>query len=823
MWRRFVDQFTDPIVGVLFGAAVLAGLVGDVKDAVVIGAVLVLNGVIGFVQEGRAEQALAALERMLEQVVTVRRDGRGVDVASVQLVVGDVVLLEAGDRVPADGRVLVARAAAVDESTLTGESVPIDKRASSIEGMDLDLGDRVNELFMNTTVVRGRVELLVTATGMATEVGRIATMLSATVDRATPMEEQLERLGTRLVAIVAVAVAVVFGLALLRGTPLGEAALEAVALGVAAIPEGLPAVVTVTLAVGVAAMAREQAIVRRLASVETLGSTTAICSDKTGTLTRNQMTPVAVWHAGVAVEVNDDRVEGGVATALGVGVLASDATLHREGGDHVGDPTELAILVAARSVGVDTDRIRATAPRLAELPFDSATKLMATVVNHDAGLLLAVKGAPDALLARCSQVAAADGGWAMDDGTWTNIDEQLEDWASRGWRVLAIASRPLDGPAPDEPGEVADLVDNLRLEALVAMVDPPRDGVVEAVARCIGAGIRVRMITGDHPSTAAAIARAVGIRGDVVTGAELEAMSDAELADRMDGIGVCARVSPEHKVRVVDALHLRGDVVAMTGDGVNDAAALRRADVGVAMGVAGTEVTKEAADVVLADDNFTTIVTAVERGRAIHDNFTTFVRFQLTTNLAAIATILIAGLVALPSPFTAIQILFVNLIADGPPAMALGVDRARPDVMSRPPGDRDASVLDLTVLRSLLPTALLMTMATLTVVAVTPEVTRSTMAFTTFVLLQLGNVLAVRGGRHGVLHRHLFTNRWVWAAVALVLAVQVVVVHLPVAQGLFATTDLSGRQWTTAVAIGLLPLALAELTARATRLRRGSR
>lgn len=811
--RRLGDQFTSPIVVVLFGAAVLAGLVGDLKDAIVIGAVLVLNGVLGFVQEGRAEQALATLERMLQQVVTVRRAGRAVDVASTELVVGDVVLLEAGDRVPADGRVLVANAAAVDESTLTGESVPVDKRAAALQTDDPELGDRVNELFMNTTLVRGRVELLVTATGMGTEVGRIAELLSNTIDRDTPLEEQLERLGRRLVAIVAMAVAVVFGLALVRGTPLGEAALEAVALGVAAIPEGLPAVVTVTLAVGVAAMAREQAIVRRLASVETLGSTTAICSDKTGTLTRNQMTPVAVWHAGESVEVTADALPPRVAAPLAVGVHASDATLDDAGDDHVGDPTELAVLMAARAAGLDTDGVRAAAPRHAELPFDSATRLMATVVEDADGLLLAVKGAPDALLARCGRVGHAGGPQDLTDGERVAIEQRLDDWTGRGWRVLAVASRRLDGPAPSSPEEVAELVADLRLEALVAMVDPPRDGVVDAIARCTGAGIRVRMITGDHPATAAAIAREVGIEGEVVTGADIEAMTDQQLAERIATIGVCARVSPEHKVRVVDALHARDEVVAMTGDGVNDAAALRRADVGVAMGIAGTEVTREAADVVLADDDFTTIVTAVERGRAIHDNFTTFVRFQLTTNIAAIGTILVAGLLALPSPFTAIQILFVNLIADGPPAMALGVDRARPDVMRRPPRDRDASVLDARVLRSLLPTAVLMTVATLVVVAVTPEETRGTMAFTTFVLLQLGNVLAVRGGPHGVLRRHLFTNRWVWAALALVVVVQVVAVHVPAAQELFATTDLSVTQWATAAAVGVLPIVLAELTA----------
>ncbi|MBY5161005.1 cation-translocating P-type ATPase [Salsipaludibacter albus] len=818
-WRRLGDQFANPIIAVLVGAAVLAGVVGDLKDALVIAAVLVLNGILGFVQEGRAEHALAALEGMLEQVVTVRRDGNVVEIAAVDLVVGDVVLLEAGDRVPADGRVLLARAAAADESTLTGESVPVDKHERPLAAERPELGGRTNELFMNTTLVRGRIELVVTRTGMATEVGRIARLLSATVDRATPLEEQLGHLGRRLVGLVGVAVALVFALALVRGTPLGDAALEAVALGVAAIPEGLPAVVTVTLAVGVAAMARERAIVRRLASVETLGTTTAICTDKTGTLTRNRMTPVAVWHAGRTWDLRaDPRSTPALRRSLVAGVQASDATLGATDDDHLGDPTEVAILLAARSVGVAVADQQAATRRLAELPFDPAKKLMATVVTDVSdvreGLLrLAVKGAPDELVARSTRLATTAGPVHLDDHHRRQLDDQLAQWADQGWRMLAVATGDWVGPVADDPDAIVGRLGDLTLEAVVAMVDPPRDGVADALARCRTAGIDVRMVTGDHPATARAIARAVGITGEVLTGAELDDLDDAQLARRIGDVGVVARVSPEHKVRVVDALHARGEVVAMTGDGVNDAAALRRADVGVAMGITGTEVTREAADIVLADDDFTTIVTAVERGRAIHDNLTTFVRFQLTTNLAAIATLLAAGLLALPSPFSPLQILFVNLVADGPPAMALGVDRARPDVMHRPPRGRTARILDARVLRGMLPTVAVMAAATLGVVVATDPETRTTMAFTTFVLLQLGNALAVRATTAGVLRRHLFTNRWLWGALALVLGGQVAVVHLPAAQALFDTVDLSWDQWVLAAGLGMLPIALAELTA----------
>lgn len=818
-WRRFADQFANPLVIVLAGAAVLAGAVGDLKDALVIAGVLTLNAILGFVQEGRAENALAALENMLSPVVTVRRNGRAVDVPADQLVPGDIVLLEAGDRVPADGRIVMASAAAADESMLTGESVPADKRAEPVEIDDPDLGDRANELFMNTTLVRGRVEMAVTGIGMDTEVGQIAEMLSSEVDTQTPLEKELHVLGKRLIYIVIGAVLLVLGLALLRGTPLGEAVLEAVALGVAAIPEGLPAVVTVTLAVGVSQMAKRQAIVRRLASVETLGSTTVICTDKTGTLTRNEMTPVAVWHGDEESTITDgafeDDVAESLAQALTIAAHASDATLDGDEGEHVGDPTEIAILLAAAAAGIDTDGVRERSPRRGELPFDSATKLMAVTVGDDReGDLVAVKGAPDVLLERCSEVACPDGARPLDDDVRARIDGALEQYADQGRRVLAVASRRCDGAAPTDPDGIADLLDDLTLQALVAIVDPPRDGVADAIALCERAGIAVKMITGDHPGTARAIAKEIGIGGRVVTGRDLDEMSDEDLAAQIADIGVCARVSPEHKVRIVDALQANDDVVAMTGDGVNDAAALRRADVGVSMGITGTEVTKEAADMVLADDDFTTIVAAVERGRTIYDNIVTFVRFQLTTNLAAIATILTAGIMGLPSPFTAIQILFVNLIADGPPAMALGVDRPRRNVMERRPRDASSSILDNRVLMSLVPTAVMMTIVTLVVLGTTDDATRNTLTFTTFVLLQLANVLAVRGGTAGVFGRHMFTNRWVWAALALVLVVQVSVVHVGFMQSLFDTTSLTLGQWGTALGLASLPMLIADVQAR---------
>lgn len=486
-WRRFADQFANPLVVVLAGAAVLAGAVGDLKDAFVIAGVLVLNALLGYVQEGRAENALAALEQMLALRVTVRRDGRAVDVHADDVVPGDIVLLEAGDRVPADGRIVMASAVAADESMLTGESVPADKRPDPVGEDDPALGDRRNELFMNTTLVRGRAEMVVTGTGMHTEVGQIAKMLATSGDSQTPLEKQLHTLGNRLMLVVLVAVGIVLTLALLRGTEIGEALLEAVALGVAAIPEGLPAVVTVTLAVGVSQMAKRHAIVRRLASVETLGSTTVICTDKTGTLTRNQMTPVEVWHAGSGYELDGTAVQApppSLEAAMRVAVHASDAALAGDG-DHVGDPTEIAILLAAQQVGVDADAVRRDAPRIGELPFDPATKLMATVRADDrGGSVIEVKGAPDVLVDRSGTVAGPDGARELDPQWRGEIEAALARFAEHGQRVLAIASKRVGSADLTEPEHISGQLQGLTLHALVAMIDPPRDGVAEAVALC---------------------------------------------------------------------------------------------------------------------------------------------------------------------------------------------------------------------------------------------------------------------------------------------------------------------------------------------------
>lgn len=821
---QLAGQFRNVLVLILAVAAGLALFVGDVKDALVIGVVLLLNAILGFVQERRAEHSVDALRAMLAPTARVRRDGRPVDIDAADVVPGDVLLIESGDRIAADGRLLRAAGLAVDESALTGESVPAEKAAGLPTNPD-DAADGV-VVRMNTVVSRGRGEVLVTETGMRTAMGQLAELIQAAPQRPTPLQRQLASLGRRLAAIAGVAVAAVFALALARGDGLANASVDAIALAVAAIPEGLPAVVTVTLALGTAQMAKRKAIVKRLSSVETLGSATIVCTDKTGTLTRNAMTARRVWRAGEALDVTGDgyALDGAITGALPAGAelrsaaeamaLCNDAVI--TDGQLVGDPTEGALVVLAAKAGVDVGAVRADRPRLAELPFDSTTKLMATA--HAAGQerRLLVKGAPDVVLARCVAVVAETGVTPLTAAYRAELTTAMAAMGDEGLRVIAVASRLLPAAAPLD--EIGDLVGGLALEALVGILDPPRAEAVAAIATCAKAGVRVMMITGDHASTAASIAGQLGIDGEVVTGAELDALDDSALADRLDDVAVVARVSPAHKLRIVEVLQHRGHVVAMTGDGVNDAPALKGADIGVAMGITGTDVARDAADVVLADDDFATIVAAVEQGRSIYDNIVSFVRFQLATNIGAITTIFVARLLGLPAPFTPLQILWVNLIMDGPPAMALGVDPARPDTMQRPPRDPSAKILDRARLGPLLLTGGVMAAGTLTAFtwgrSIGDAALAATMAFTTFVLFQFFNALNARVEHSTVFSRHTLRNNRLWAALAGVLVLQVAAIHVGMFQRIFDTVALDARQWAGATALASSVLVVEELRKR---------
>lgn len=831
-WKRFLGQFTDTLIIILLIAAVVSFVVsGELKTPIVVLVVVFVNAIIGFLQENRAEKSLEALKKMLVSQTRVRRGGELRSVPASELVPGDVVVMEAGDRVPADGRLLFANNLEIEEAALTGESQPATKSTDTID-REVGIGDRVNLGFMNTTITRGRAEMVVTATGMDTEIGRIAGLLRATEAEKTPLQKQLDELAHSLAKLAGLIVLAVFAIGLARGGDVGDLLNQSVALAVASIPEGLPAVTVVTLAIGVSRMAHQNAIVKRLASVETLGCTNVICSDKTGTLTLNQMTASElvvrlqrheVTGSGYAPEGEIVDVDAdGIEAALVPMALCNDAVTRLEDDQWtlVGDPTEGAMLVLAQKGGIDVAELRAKHPRLAEVPFDSANKFMMTAheLVDDMGdrvIRIFVKGAPDVLLARSSDVIGHDGAAVPVADVADELAAHNERMGSQGLRVLAVAKRELSaddfGAFIEGGGDPIELVSDLTLVALAGIVDPARPEARQAIAEAATAGISVKMITGDHAVTAAAIGRELGLHGEAVTGADLDHMDDDELDRRIDDIAVFARVAPEHKIRLVAALQKRGNVVAMTGDGVNDAPALKKADMGVAMGITGTEVTKEAATMVLTDDNFATIVRAVRQGRTIYDNIVKFVRFQLSTTVGFAVLFLVSAVlnVASGKPFTAIAILWVNIIMDGPPAMALGVDPDAPDVMDRSPRPTDEKILTRARWTAVGLAAGTMALGTLAILVWAPGAepvagvgtVAGTMAFNTFVLFQFFNILNARSDTLSVFRRQTFTNGAMWLALGAVLLLQVGVTHVGFLQDLFDTTSISGPQWLICIAV----------------------
>jgi P-type Ca2+ transporter type 2C len=809
-WLKFLDQFKDLLVIVLIGAAALAGAIGDIKDAVVILIVVVFNACLGFYQEYRAEATLAALKKMLAQRARVRRGGEVQEVPAENLVPGDIVLLEAGDRIPADARVLAAHNAEMAEAALTGESHAVGKYADALPAGEHPLAERYNMVFMNTVVTRGRLEVLVAATGMETEMGRITGLLEAAGENLTPLQIQLNGLGKRLAVIAAVVVTLILVLGFLRGDPLVQTIMTSIALAVAAIPEGLPAVVTVTLAIGMHRMAKNRAIVKKLSAVETLGSTSVICSDKTGTLTLNQMTARELYYRGRRFVVSGEGYsgEGNIAAEDGLAApdfqpllapaaLCVDSRIRH--GQLIGDPTEGALLVLAMKGGIVPDSLAEHRPRIAEIPFDSAHKFMATLHHDGEWVRMLLKGAPDVLLARADRHLDASAEALLDDTARAAFEAENARLAGQAMRVLAVASRDIPAHDFDPAGDLMAWAQQLTLVGLVGIIDPPRPEARDAIRLCKLAGIQVKMITGDHALTAAAIARELGLEGAVLTGAELDRIDVAELSRHIEETAVFARVAPEHKVKIVQALKARGHVVAMTGDGVNDAPALKNADIGVAMGITGTEVTKEAATMVLTDDNFATIVGAVKEGRTIYDNIVKFVRFQLATNIGAILTMLGTQLLGLPSPFTAIQILWINIIMDGPPAMTLGLEPARPGIMSEPPRSPDARILTLPRFWRLLAYGSIMATGTIVVffygLQTGDKNYALTLAFTTFVLFQFFNVFNARAEHGTAFNRQFFANGKLWASLIGVVGLQVVVVHWSPAQAIFSTVALSLSDW----------------------------
>jgi Ca2+-transporting ATPase len=818
-WLKFLDQFRDTLVIILLGAAVLAGSIGELKDAIVITVVVLLNATLGFFQEHRAEAALAALKNMLAPTARVRRDGEVLQIDAADLVPGDILLLEAGDRIPADARVLSAHSAEVAEAALTGESHAVAKRPEAVDEKSA-LAERHGMLYMNTVVTRGRLEAVVTATGMATEMGRLAGLLAETAEGETPLQQQLDGLGKRLALIASFVVGLMFVMGLLRGDPLVQTAMTAIALAVAAIPEGLPAVVTVTLALGMHRMAKRHAIVKKLSAVETLGCTTIICSDKTGTLTLNQMTARALYCNGQRHAVSGEgygsagRIEGAadlrntlLPAALCVDARIKDAQL-------IGDPTEGALLALAAKAGLDAETAMEHLPRIAEIPFDSATKFMATFHHDGDKVRLYVKGAPDVVLALASHHLENDLAQPLDAAAHAAFVAENEALAEQALRVLALASRTIPAEVFDPAGDLLPWVQDLTLHALVGIIDPPRAEARTAIATCHVAGIQVKMITGDHRVTAAAIARELGLTGEAHEGRDLDGLDQAQIAALVENSAVFARVAPEHKMRIVEALQAHGHVVAMTGDGVNDAPALKTADIGVAMGITGTEVTKEAGTLVLTDDNFASIVRAVEEGRTIYDNIVKFVRFQLSTNIGAILTVLGAPFLGFATPFTAIQILWVNIIMDGPPAMTLGVEPARPGIMQERPRSKEAAILSAPRLWRIALYGATMAVGTLAVYAwamQSGDVKKAmTLAFTTFVLFQFFNIFNARAEHGSAFNSQFFSNGKLWLALFGVVVLQVVAVHWGPAQVIFDTVDLSLMEWGVAVAVASSTLVLEE-------------
>ena len=833
VWIKFADQFKNLLVLVLIGAASLAGAIGDTKDAVVILVVIVLNAGLGFYQEHRAEATLAALKQMLARHARVRRGGEVLQVGAEALVPGDIVLLEAGDRVPADARVLAAHSAEVAEAALTGESHPVGKHASALAPGANALAERLNMVFMNTVVTRGRIEALVVATGMQTEMGRISGLLEAAPEQRTPLQVQIDALGKSLAGTAGAVVTLIFGLGMLREDPLTQTIMTSIALAVAAIPEGLPAVVTVTLAIGMHRMAKNRAIVKKLSAVETLGSTTVICSDKTGTLTLNQMTARELFYRGRHFVVSGEGYAGDGAITTRDGLPLPDfepllvpAALCNESsirdGKLIGDPTEGALLALAGKGGGQRDGKReisaanpaASSPRIAEIPFDSAHKFMATFHRDGEWVRMHVKGAPDVLLARASHFLGATGDAPLDGPARAAFETENARLAGQAMRVLAVAHRDIALRDFDPAADPMPWARQLGLTGLVGLIDPPRPEARDAIQLCKQAGIQVKMITGDHALTAAAIARELGLHGAVLTGAELDRIDVAELSRHIEETAVFARVAPEHKVKIVQALKARGHVVAMTGDGVNDAPALKNADIGIAMGITGTEVTKEAAAMVLTDDNFASIVGAVKEGRTIYDNIVKFVRFQLSTSVGAILTVFGAQLLGLPMPFTAIHILWIALIMDGPPAVMLGLEPSRPGIMNEPPRRSGARILTLRRFGRLMAYGSTMAAGTLGVyfhgLQTGEQAYASTLAFTTFVLFQFFNVTNARFDAGTAFNRQLFDNRKLWLALTAVLGLQVVVVNWGPAQSVFDTESLNLGDWLLATGAAASVLLLDE-------------
>ncbi len=828
-WQLLLVQFKNVLILTLVAATILSAFLGHGVEAVAIAVIIVFAAILGFIQEFKAEKAIEALKTMAAPEARVVRDGQEMMVPASLVVPGDILILAAGDRVPADARLLEASNLRIEESALTGESVPTEKRAKVTFDEDTPVGDRKNMIFAGTSVSAGRGKAITAATGMNTEFGKIAGMLEQVETERTPLQKNLDRVGVLLTRAAIAIVVFIIGLGLFRGQPVAELVIFGIALAVAVVPEALPAVVTISLALGVQRMVKRHALMRRLPAVETLGSTTVICSDKTGTLTRDQMTIRAIYLNGTLMDVegegydpagkiqipqDDPKLSALLGDLLKAGILCNDAQLSRdENGewDITGDPTEGALVVLGRKAQMEETKYRGDYPRIDEMPFSSEKKRMITIHTVENGAQAYMKGAPEIVVPRCSRIRTGAGVEELDQAGKEKVLEQASTLASRAMRLIALAEKKTD--------RIEDADDDLVLLGLVGMIDPPRAEAKSAVAKCRQAGIKPMMITGDHPVTAQAIARELGIltSGRSLTGAELQKIDDEELLESVTELEVFARVAPEHKLRIVDSLQKRGNVVAMTGDGVNDAPALKKADIGIAMGISGTAVSREASDMILTDDNFASIVSAVEEGRGIYENIRKYIAFMLSLNVGELLLLSIAALLNMPTPLSTLQILYVNFAVEGLPAMALAVDPISTLLMRRPPRNPKQGIFTP-------PLTILIAVAAIWSAVVNigvyvwrlregdPVAHAMALCFLSLVIIQFAKVFSFRTKDRSLFTTNPFANKWLNGALLIEIVLLGFILTVGPLRNIFGTYDVTHTEWLVLILSALTVIPVLEIT-----------
>ena len=810
VWRVFAEQFADLLVIILIIAAIISMISGNVESTIVIFAVITMNAILGTVQHEKAEKSLASLKTLSAPTAKVLRGGVKGEIPSAQVVKGDILLLEAGDMVTADGRILESYSLQVNESSLTGESTNVEKKTVVLEG-EKALGDRINMVYSGSLVTGGRAVVLVTATGMETEIGKIAALMNATKEKRTPLQVSLDKFGSQLAIVIMIISAVVFVLSLYRKMPVLDSLMFAVALAVAAIPEALSSIVTIVQAMGTQKMAREHAIIKDLKAVESLGCVSVICSDKTGTLTQNKMTVQQVYINHQTMEADAlDLKQQSHRYLLYDAILTNDSAIVE--GQSIGDPTEVALLEMGRKADIKEDILKEMMPRMEEIPFDSDRKLMSTKYRLHGVPTILVKGALDILLKRTDRIRIGDEIRPITEQDVKEILDKNQAFSEQGLRVLAFAYKE----AQANQQLTLDEEDHLIFIGLVSMIDPPREESREAVSEAKRAGIRPVMITGDHKITATAIAEQIGIFGEgdmAVTGPELDEMSDVELDENIEKISVYARVSPENKIRIVDAWQRKGAVTAMTGDGVNDAPALKKADIGVAMGITGTEVSKDAASMILTDDNFATIIKAVANGRNVYRNIKNAVKFLLSGNMAGIMAVLYTSLAALPVPFQPVHLLFINLLTDSLPAIAIGMEKAEKDLLSEQPRDPKQGILTKDLMTALFVQGGLIAVCTMSAFYIglsTDSATASSMAFATLTLARLFHGFNCRS-RHSIFKIGLASNIYSVGAFFGGVLLLALVIFVPVMRTLFSVSPLSGYQIGMIALLAFIPTVIIQL------------